>query len=212
MILFVNYNNSFYYRKELDDMFLDRCRTFTHRLKWVPSMNDREVDQFDTYMAKPTYMICVDEDKNYLGSARFLDTTGKNMLKDVFSYLMPDGGIPNDPHTLELSRVTIVNKGQNRVRGFLSPVLGELLMGMYVYANNIGYKNCLAVLDDRMYRIMKLSGMDVKLLAPPYLHHDEDGDHYAYVGLIATNKENYERGCKIYNINSLDSNIKVFWK
>src|SRR5574337_1223484 len=91
MIITANYFNIEEFREEVDAMFKARSKVFTDRLGWVPSMDDREVDQFDTYLSKPDYVICIDNDtKEYCGSLRLIETHRPNMLANVFPYLVPD--------------------------------------------------------------------------------------------------------------------------
>src|SRR5271165_7582008 len=77
-----------FFPKEMDAMFRNRAEIFSGRLGWdVVVRNGYERDQFDD--ANPLYLVSVDpETEDYWGSLRLLPTTGPNMLRDVFPYLL----------------------------------------------------------------------------------------------------------------------------
>jgi acyl homoserine lactone synthase len=80
-----------FFPREMDAMFRDRARTFPGRLGWEVTVKDGyERDTFDE--ANPLYLVSVDSDaEQYRGSLRLLPTTGPNMLRDVFPFLLGEG-------------------------------------------------------------------------------------------------------------------------
>ena len=72
-------------------MFCNRALTFSERLGWDVVVKDGyERDEFDD--ANPLYLVSVDPNTNeYWGSLRLLPTTGPNMLRDVFPFLLEEG-------------------------------------------------------------------------------------------------------------------------
>ena len=89
-----------------DAMFRMRAEVFSGRLGWdVTVENGREIDRFDS--ETPLYLLSLDERSGQLrGAVRLLPTTGPNMLRDVFSMLMP-GGTVESPLIWESSRFAV---------------------------------------------------------------------------------------------------------
>ncbi len=81
------------YPELFDEMFRMRAEVFSGRLGWdVKVENGREIDRFDA--EDPLYLLSLDERSGQLrGAVRLLPTTGPNMLRDVFSVLMPGGAV-----------------------------------------------------------------------------------------------------------------------
>ncbi len=94
-----------FFPKEMDAMFRNRAITFSQRLGWEVTVKDGyERDIFDD--ANPLYLVSVDPDtEQYLGSLRLLPTTGPNMLRDVFPYLLRDGEAIESATIWESSRI-----------------------------------------------------------------------------------------------------------
>src|ERR1700693_1389565 len=88
---------------EVDAMFRNRAQMFSERLEWNVSVrNGRERDVFDD--ASPLYLVSVDPlTKKYRGSVRLLPTTGPNMLRDVFPFLLQQGEFVESPTIWEIS-------------------------------------------------------------------------------------------------------------
>jgi N-acyl-L-homoserine lactone synthetase len=168
MIHVIDYHNSTMFRNSqlLDDMFLARCKAFTDRLGWVPSMNDREVDQFDTIRSQPTYMIVTNPNGQYEGSVRLVDTDKPNMLANVFPHLIPSHLIPASIDFIEMSRIHML-EGTNapRKRG-INVYLGELFVGLGTYMYKFDYDKMVTVVDERMLRVLKIAGTNPELLHP----------------------------------------------
>lgn len=165
MIITANYFNSDIYHKELDEMFRARSEVFTKRLNWVPSMNDREVDQFDTYLSSPEYVICVDNlTGEYQGSLRLIQMDRPNMLANVFPYLVPEGQIiPTSSLVIESSRLHLIqNSSTKRIRG-INFALGEMLMFLSIYAEYYEYETLVTVTDSLFLRVLKTIGVRPKL-------------------------------------------------
>ena len=75
--------------KALEDMHRLRHRVFKERLRWdVQSKNGMERDEYDDLDA--IYLLAYDDNEILRGTWRLLPTTGRYMLRDVFS--RPYGG------------------------------------------------------------------------------------------------------------------------
>src|SRR5260370_28564252 len=118
-----------FFPREMDAMFRDRARTFSGRLGWEVTVKDGyERDTFDD--ANPLYLVSVDPDtEQYRGSLRLLPTTGPNMLRDVFPFLLDEGEFIESATIWEASRIcAVTTEGEpQRDRSGVSLVLRELI-------------------------------------------------------------------------------------
>src|SRR5271167_3324871 len=121
-----------FFPKEIDAMFRNRAETSSDRLGWEVTVKDGyERDTFDD--ANPLYLVSVDPDtEQYRGSLRLLPTTGPNMLRDVFGFLLGEGEFIESATIWEASRICAVTAdGQpQRSRNGVSLALGELIAGI----------------------------------------------------------------------------------
>jgi len=115
------------YPMEMDAMFRNRAQIFSERLGWEVTVKDGyERDTFDD--ASPLYLISVDPHTNeYWGSLRLLPTTGPNMLRDVFPFLLSEGEYIESATIWETSRIcAVAADGQpERSKNGVSLALGE---------------------------------------------------------------------------------------
>lgn len=170
--------------KEIDAMFRCRARTFSERLGWAVVVKDGyERDRFDD--ENPLYLVSVDPDSGeYWGSLRLLPTTGPNMLRDVFPFLLSDGEVIESALIWETSRICAVPvDGQpERARGGVNQVLVELLAGIGEVAAITGLSHIVAVFDARIYRVLRATGCNPEIIGRP----QRVGDTMTYVGLFET--------------------------
>ena len=91
MLKLIQGSDAWKFPKEMDAMFRNRAATFSERLGWDVAVKDGyERDVFDD--ANPLYLVSADPLTNeYWGSLRLLPTTGPNMLRDVFPFLLGEG-------------------------------------------------------------------------------------------------------------------------
>ena len=142
-----------------DAMFRMRAEVFSGRLGWdVTVENGREIDRFDS--ETPLYLLSLDERSGQLrGAVRLLPTTGPNMLRDVFSVLMP-GGTVGSPLIWESSRFAVnpqIFEARDRAEAnhMVSKTTVELLYGMVEVAQRAGIEHIVSVFDARMARIFR---------------------------------------------------------
>ncbi|MCY0151054.1 hypothetical protein OEG86_00805 [Hoeflea alexandrii] len=140
-------------------MFRMRAEVFSGRLGWdVKVENGREIDRFDA--EDPLYLLSLDERSGQLrGAVRLLPTTGPNMLRDVFSVLMP-GGTVGSPLIWESSRFAVnpqIFEARDRAEAnhMVSKTTVELLYGMVEVAQRAGIEHIVSVFDARMARIFR---------------------------------------------------------
>jgi acyl homoserine lactone synthase len=154
---------------EIDAMFQNRAEVFWERLGWRVSVkNGRERDAFDD--ADPVYLVSLDPiTGKYRGSARLLPTTGPNMLRDVFPFLLGKGEYVESSTIWECSRMCVASSEANfpRTSGGLNRTLGELIIGMAEVALKAGVTQIVSVFDDRIYRVLKAAGCNPQLIGRP---------------------------------------------
>jgi acyl homoserine lactone synthase len=170
--------------KEMDAMFRNRALVFSGRLGWdVIVENGYERDVFDD--ANPLYLISVDpESEEYWGSLRLLPTTGPNMLRDVFPFLLSEGENIESGTIWESSRICCVAAdGQpERSKNGVSLALGELLAGIGEVAIIAGLTQIVSVFDARIYRVLRAAGCNPQIIGRPM----RIGGTMSYAGLFDT--------------------------
>jgi acyl homoserine lactone synthase len=171
-----------FFPKEMDAMFRNRAQTFSERLRWDVVVKDGyERDAFDD--ENPLYLVSVDPDtEQYWGSLRLLPTTGPNMLRDVFPYLLGEGQVVESATIWEISRICAVDvEGQpERSKKGISLAFGELIAGIGEVALIAGLTQMAAVFDARFFRILKASGCDPQIIGRP----QRIGGTMSYAGLF----------------------------
>jgi acyl homoserine lactone synthase len=169
---------------EMDAMFRNRALVFSERLGWDVTVRDgRERDEFDD--ENPLYLISVDPHTNeYWGSLRLLPTTGPNMLRDVFPFLLGDGEFIESATIWETSRIcAVAADGQpERSKNGVSLALGELLAGIGEVAIIAGLTQIVAVFDARIYRVLRAAGCNPEIIGRPR----RIGSTMSYAGLFDT--------------------------
>ncbi|OLP59665.1 hypothetical protein BJF93_11395 [Xaviernesmea oryzae] len=151
----------------LDRMHELRARVFHDRLQWNVSVQDgKEIDAFDA--ADPLYLLSVNEETGRLeGSVRLLPTTGPNMLRDVFSVLLPTGTTVESPIIWESSRFCIEPDMAHMGEGRIHKVTTELLSGLVEVGLLAGLSHIVSVYDARMSRIFKASDCKAEVIGMP---------------------------------------------
>lgn len=171
MILAIEGVDRHAYPDLFDQMFRMRAAVFSERLGWDVTVADgKEVDRFDA--EDPLYLLCVDELTQELkGAVRLLPTTGPNMLRDVFSVLVPDGTVES-PLIWESSRFAInpnLSVGPNRhdANRVVNTTTIELLCGLVEAAERAGVEHIVSVFDARMARIFRAADCPYELIGVP---------------------------------------------
>ena len=163
-------------------MFRSRASTFSERLGWDVVVKDGyERDRFDD--ENPLYVVSVDPvSGQYWGSLRLLPTTGPNMLRDIFPYLLKDGEVIESATIWEVSRICgLLVEGQpDRARAGVNYVLADLLVGIADVAIAAGLTQIVAVFDARIFRVLKAAGCNPRIIGTPR----RIGNTMSYAGLF----------------------------
>lgn len=158
MIIVIDGINAGKYPGLLRQMYQLRARVFKDRLGWDVQVKDgMEKDHFDDL--DPTHIISVDESGNVVGSMRLLQTTGPNMLADVFNSILQGDAPPRSPQIWEATRFCVDTDRLNgdRKRNSISYVTSEVMVGAFEYARAAGVLDAVAVIDPIMNRVLKRS-------------------------------------------------------
>ena len=100
---------------------------------------------------------------------RLLPTTGPNMLRDVFPFLLREGEFIESGTIWEGSRFcSCAAEGQpERSRNGVNLALGELIAGAGEVAIDAGLTQLVCVFDARIYRVLKAAGCDPQIIGRP---------------------------------------------
>jgi acyl homoserine lactone synthase len=181
MIIAINGCEKATYPYQLHAMHRIRGDVFYKRLNWDVSIADGlEKDLFDEQ--NPLYLLSVDElSGSVRGSVRLLPTTGPNMLRDIFPYLMLEGEMIESATIWECSRFSIAKNCDSTAPGQLvSGVAGELLAAVVEIGLSAGLTEALGVFDARMIRIFRAAGYPPLLVGKP----QRIGSFMTYAGLF----------------------------
>ncbi len=168
MIRLIQGNQTSDYAAEINEMHILRRLVFAERLGWDVNVKEGwEIDSFDD--ADPLYLLSIDPKKNRVrGSLRLLPTTGPNMLRDVFSCLLPEGQTIESATIWESTRFSVhPDYLEERSANGLNLATGELLAGIVEVGLLAGLTQVLSVYDARMARILKRAGCPADVIGTP---------------------------------------------
>lgn len=173
----------------IDQMHRLRAKVFQGRLGWEVSVIDgRERDRFDDEM--PLYVISTTPEGQVVGCLRALQTTGPNMLSDVFSELLEPGTRIRSPLIWESTRFCVdLEYAMGRSKNTLSIITAELLCGLVETGLAAGLSHIVSVYDIRMERVLIRAGCDPVRLADP----KEIGGVQTIAGLFEVNQAFVDR-------------------
>jgi N-acyl-L-homoserine lactone synthetase len=157
-------------------MFRDRADQFRTRLGWNVAVDEdgEERDQYDDL--NPLYVIWERPDGTHGGSMRFLPTTGRVMVNEIFGHFTGGGPITS-PLIWECTRFCLARDAGPNVAAALMLAGGEIMTGF-------GIKHFVGVFDARMVRIYRAIGA-----SPEVLGSEGDGRERISVGLWSFSPE-----------------------
>ena len=167
MIRLVQGSQKARFPREIDEMHQLRARVFHERLGWEVMVVDKwEIDIFDSL--NPLYLLALDDNGTVRGSLRLLPTTGPNMLRDVFPYLLPEGETVESGTVWEASRLCVDHtfKGLNSA-STIQKITGELLLALDEVGELAGLSAVVTVHDMYVNRILKRLKAQGESLAAP---------------------------------------------
>ncbi len=156
MLRYIYSDDLHIYPKLGSSMFRDRADQFRTRLGWEVDVDDQgeERDQYDAL--NPLYVIWEEPDGSHGGSMRFLPTTGRVMVNEVFGHLTGGGPITS-PLIWECTRFCLSRGAGTKVAAALMLAGGEIMSGF-------GVRHFVGVFDARMQRIYRAIGSSPELL------------------------------------------------
>lgn len=180
MIIAINASEKADHPALLRSMFELRTEVFHDRLGWEVILTDGlEIDRFD--LADPLYLLSVDDYGKLKGCLRLLPTTGPNMLRDVFSVLLPPGETVESPLIWESTRFCVSKEAlAERTPNLVNRTTAELLSGLFEIAQKAGIATIVSVYDAMMKRILDRAGCHAEIIGAP----QRIGKVMAYAGLF----------------------------
>jgi acyl homoserine lactone synthase len=156
MLRYIYANDLHTHEKLARTMFEDRADQFRTRLGWDVSVDadGQERDQYDAL--NPLYVIWERPDGRHGGSMRFLPTTGRVMVNDVFGHLTGGGPITS-PLIWECTRFCLARDATPNIAAALMLAGGEIMTGF-------GIRHFVGVFDARMVRIYRAIGSSPEIL------------------------------------------------
>ena len=165
-----------------------RKQVFADRLGWdVEVEGDEERDRFDAL--EPLYLLAMDEQWQMQGCLRLLPTTGPNMLRDVFSDLVP-GETIESPLIWESTRFC-VNRETAPVlteRG-LNRTTCELFSALIEITEAAGLVSIVTVFDALMKRILERADFAPDIIGTP----KKIGRVTAFAGFLPAGRDALQR-------------------
>ena len=155
MLRFIYADELHRYHKLGQSMFLDRADQFRARLGWDVEIDAQggERDGYDRL--NPLYVIWENRRGLHGGSMRFLPTTGRVMVNEIFGHLT--GGPIESPLIWECTRFCLSRNAGPRVAAALMLGGGEIMSGF-------GIEQFAGVFDARMERIYRAIGSCPEIL------------------------------------------------
>ena len=188
MIITINGVDRNKYPELMHKMHRLRKQVFSDRLGWdVKVVGDEEADEFDDL--NPLYLLAMDDDNQLQGCLRLLPTTGPNMLRNVFSELLPDGPVES-PLIWESTRFC-VNREMAPVlteRG-LNRTTCELFSALIEIAEVAGLISIVTVFDALMKRILERADFAPDIIGTP----TKIGRVTAFAGFLPAGEEALQR-------------------
>jgi len=156
MLRYIYADDLSHYPKLASSMFRDRADQFRSRLGWPVDVDDKgeERDQYDAL--NPLYVIWEQTDGSHGGSMRFLPTTGRTMVNEIFGHLIGDGTITS-PLIWECTRFCLARDASAKTAAALMLAGGEIMSGF-------GIRHFVGVFDARMQRIYRAIGSSPEVL------------------------------------------------
>ncbi|MFT7595648.1 MAG: N-acyl-L-homoserine lactone synthetase [Paracoccaceae bacterium] len=156
MLRYIYSDDLHFFPKLASSMFRDRADQFRTRLGWPVDVDEagEERDQYDAL--NPLYVIWENPDGGHGGSMRFLPTTERVMVNEIFGHLNPGAPI-SSPLIWECTRFCLARNAWSNVAAALMLAGGEIMTGF-------GIRHFVGVFDARMERIYRAIGSSPDLI------------------------------------------------
>ncbi|MBI5644022.1 MAG: GNAT family N-acetyltransferase [Deltaproteobacteria bacterium] len=146
-------------RDELEAAFRLRHDVFSRELGWVPcAVNGMESDAYDPFSVS---IGVFDLDECIVGYLRITPSPNPFMVEKEFSILLPERAkIKKGPDVAEVTRLCV--RRENRNSQLMANVANLLYKGLYHWNLGSGVRYSLMVVDNRCYRLLRLTGLPVE--------------------------------------------------
>ncbi len=155
------------YRAELEAMFRLRYRVFKQRLQWdLRCADGLERDEYDSLGA--SYLILRDRRERVVGTCRFLPTTGRYMLREVFSEMLDGIEPPCDPTVWEGSRLAVECALHDEAGlAAVKPLTREVYCGLVEFGMAVGMRQIYTIYDFAVERFLRRIGCQPRWQGKP---------------------------------------------
>jgi N-acyl-L-homoserine lactone synthetase len=143
--------------KLFEEMYKQRKLIFHDEKGWSLNIINKnyEIDEFDR--DDTTYIFCLNEKDDLIGSVRLLNTTSPHMVDTSFQTMFP-GIVIRSPTIWEASRFAVISDTRRQPNG-VSRAACEILQGMCLFGLENGISQILSVYDAPMTRLYRRCGL-----------------------------------------------------
>ncbi len=145
--------------EEFDAALKLRHDVFREELKWVPPSPDGlDKDEYDSYAQS---IGIFDSAHELLGNVRLIQAPAPFMIEKEFACLLTeDEHFTKKSDSAEVTRYCV--KKSHRHRRFLACISNLIYKGLYQWNIYHSIRHSIMVVDDRCYRLLRLSGLPVR--------------------------------------------------
>lgn len=146
----------------LENLYRFRTEMFYERLKWdVNISNGLEKDQYDE--VDPVYLFSHNHLNEIQSCARLLPTTGRYMLREVFSEMLQGEAAPQDATVWELSRFAVIPAGSTEQRqATFHPVTFRMMQEAVDFADHHGIQRYVIVTSVALEKLLRRIGISMR--------------------------------------------------
>jgi acyl homoserine lactone synthase len=182
------------FAREIESMQQLRSSSFVKRLVW--SMEDGESRESDEFDELDTLYVLSLKQRSVVGCLRVLPTTGATLLKTKYAELFETSVCISSPLIMEFSHFAVASGAPDGVtERYVCRTTVDLAISMCEILCEAGIQKCIALFDERLFRIYRRIGW-----APEVVAHSRD--LRASVGLWSVTREASERMRELHGIPS----------
>lgn len=147
--------------EEMEQGYRLRHEVFSEELRWAPISGDQmEVDCYDSFASG---LGVFDKEQKLLGYTRFITSPRPFMIDKEFACLTTGKErIKKSQDMAEITRLCV--RKQGRKADYILRVSNLLYKGIYHWSLKMGIRHLVMVVDKRYYRLLRLTGIPVKMV------------------------------------------------
>ncbi len=147
--------------EEMEQGYRLRHEVFSEELRWAPISEDRkEVDRYDSFAS---CLGVFDMEQRLIGYTRFITSPRPFMIDKEFAGLTTgEERIKKSRDMAEITRLCV--RKQGRRADYILRVSNLLYKGIYHWSLKMGIRHLVMVVDRRYYRLLRFTGIPVKMV------------------------------------------------